>query len=236
MPETVLRFHDVSFRYAGGIEALHGVSFELFAGQRVSIVGPNGGGKSTLLKLALGLLQPSRGDIETCGHPPHVGCTLIGYLPQHTVSPSMPARVADVVRMGLLKVNKAPREAVHRALESVNAADLSHRPFAALSGGQRQRVLLARALVDSPRVLFLDEPVAHLDPEAANHFRELMRGLDRELTVVTVTHDLTFVEADTELALCVNRTVHLHPTEQLGAGIAHVFESPVARVRHDEEL
>lgn len=236
MAEPVVAFDQVAYRYPNGVEALRAVSFRLQHGQRVSIVGPNGGGKSTLLKLALGLLQPTAGQVTTCGHPPHTGCTRVGYLPQHATVPPMPARVVDVVRMGLVNVASPAPDAIPRALAQTRITALRHRSFGALSGGERQRVLLARALVAAPQVLFLDEPVAHLDPEAAAHFRDLLTALPDNLTVVTVTHDLSFVEANTELALCVNRTVHLHPIEHLASGVRHVFGSPVAIVNHHEEL
>ena len=232
----VLRFEGVTYVYPGGQEALREVTFTLHEGQRVSVVGPNGGGKTTLVKLALGLIKPTRGRIETCGHAPHVGCRLIGYLPQQVPVPAMPATVADVVRMGLMNEAREAPQAVPRALAQAGVADLATRPFARLSGGERQRVLLARALVARPRVLFLDEPVAHLDPAAARRFRALLAELPADLTILTVTHDLSFVEADSDLALCVNRGVQLHPVAHLNHGLHHVFETPMAVVDHQHCL
>ncbi len=236
MVAPALRFSGVSFAYPGGRLALDGVSFSVGVGQRVSVVGPNGGGKSTLVKLALGLLRPDRGLVEVCGHAPHVACRRVGYLPQGMALPLMPATAMDVVRMGLIGHRECPKSAVAEALERVQAGELARRPFAELSGGQRQRVLLARALVGRPSLLFLDEPVAHLDPEAAGRFRLLMRNLPPELTVVTVTHDLTYLEAEADFALCVNRTVHEHPTRRIGPSHLGIDGVGAVAVLHEQCL
>lgn len=233
--EAILDFQAVSFRYPSGVQALQEATFTVAEGDRVAVIGPNGGGKTTLLKLALGLLKPDSGTIQTCGHAPHRGCQQVGYVPQVTsVDARFPITCERVVGMGLLQAKAKPAGAVPQALEQVGLPEFGQRSFQALSGGQRQRVLIARALVARPRLLLLDEPTAHLDPEAAGQLRDLLGQLRQSRTVITVTHDLNFVDAEVQRVLCVNRTVHLHPTQALEQDLwAHLYGPPLAQVHHD---
>ncbi len=158
--EPVISLCNVSFSY-GGVPALEDVNLSLEGRAAVCVVGPNGGGKTTLVKLILGLLRPQRGEVRVFGQPPHRSRLRAGYMPQHVQhDPQFPVTVMDIVLMGRLGRGglgglmgwhgRADRRAARDALEQVGMADFGRRPFASLSGGQRQRVLIARAYAASP--------------------------------------------------------------------------------------
>jgi len=222
----ILKFENVSFSYADR-PVLDEASFMLDIGDSICVVGPNGGGKTTLLKLALGLLKPQSGKIHLLGGSPEKMRHHVGYVPQHLhFDPQFPISVEEVVLMGRLgsvpsgkRYKKEDYSAVASALETMGLFDELKTPFYALSGGQRQRVLIARALAASPQILFLDEPTAHVDAAAENQFRKILDELSKTLSIITVSHDLAFVSAHVKKVLCVNRKVHIHPTESLSGNL-----------------
>ncbi len=202
MPLEVVRTEGLSCSYHSG-PVLEDVSIAVQAGDYLGIVGPNGSGKSTLVRALLGLSDISRGSAELFGVP----CARfrqwgsIGYLPQHVklFNPVFPATVAETVALGLLplkrfprRITRADRRAVERTLDELGIHDLGSRLVGELSGGQQQRVLLARALVNNPELLILDEPTAALDPETRERFYRLVRDINqtRGVTVLLVTHDM----------------------------------------------
>jgi zinc transport system ATP-binding protein len=233
----------VSFSY-NGEPVLSRVYFKIFPLDLVSLIGPNGGGKTTLFRLLLGLIKPDRGTIKIFGQHPERARTRIGYVPQYArFDPSFPISVRDVVTMGRLgnlrtgPYRNSDREAALEALDEVDMVDLGGRPFADLSGGQRQRVLIARALASRPELLLLDEPTANVDRTAEAKLYELLRGLNQRLTILMASHDVGFVTKFVKQCLCVNRNVILHPTAKLDGGIiAELYGSEMAVVRHDHEL
>lgn len=231
----------VHFAYDGE-PIIHDATVDIFANEFVSIVGPNGGGKSTLVKMILGLLAPRQGVVEVLGQPPDKARTRIGYMPQRAhLDPQFPATVMDVVLMG--RLNLAPRigfyrekdrQAARDALARVELGGLEKRSFSALSGGQRQRVLIARALVADPELLVLDEPTANLDLQVEFKLYDLLRELNRERTVILVSHDLGFVSQYVDSVVCVNRGVEVHPTHDLDAQkIQDFYGARLRMVRHD---
>ena len=234
----------VSFAYDSAT-VLEDATFALDARDFVSIVGPNGGGKTTLLKLVLGLLHPTAGRVRVFGTTPREARPRIGYLPQHaTLDPLFPVSVLDVVLMGRLTrgnpigpFRRGDRGKALAALAEVSMADLRARPFAALSGGQRQRVLIARALASEPDLLLLDEPTASLDVAVEGEFYEMLRRLNERLGVVLVSHDLGFVSHYVRRVVCVKRKVAVHPTSEVtGEMIREVYGMDVRMVRHDHGL
>ena len=241
---VAVAMRDLDFSY-DSMPVLTGVTADVLAGDFVGIVGPNGGGKTTLLRLVLGLLQPTSGCIRVWGEAPERSRRRIGYVPQSAKhDPQFPVTALDVVLMGRLGAGAVfgPYRACERqeamaALESVGMADQGRRPFSALSGGQRQRVLVARALATQPDMLLLDEPTASLDAGAEREVYELLSELNRRLTVVLVTHDLTFVSSAVHSVLCVNRHVTYHPTCDLtdvtGDLLREMFGEDRRVVRHD---
>lgn len=202
MSVNVVTVKNLFFRYEA-CDVLSDVSFSVKEGDYVGIVGPNGSGKTTLIKIILGLLKPSQGDVLLFDEPAEsfTKWELIGYLPQRMVNlnPRFPASVKEVVGMGLLSRKKFPRHIspqderdIKNALETVGIVHLIHTPFGDISGGQQQRVLVARALVNRPSLLILDEPTNTLDPEMRDRFFSLLDTLNKEknLTTLLVTHDI----------------------------------------------
>lgn len=238
--ETAIRIRDLDFSY-NGTPILQGVNLEIMARDSLCIVGPNGGGKTTLLKLILGLLKPNRGEIEVLGLPPEKNRLRIGYVPQYArYDPQFPVTVLDVVLMGRLDrifcgpYAKKDKEAALAALAEMGLADLAGRLFAEISGGQRQRVLIARALAAEGELLILDEPTANIDAASEEHLFELLAKLNERLTVMLVTHDVGFASKFFKSIVCVNRQVVLHPTSELtGDLIRNMYGGDIRMIRHD---
>ena len=240
MTEPVVSLKDVAFSY-NGVPVLENVTLSIDDRAAVCIVGPNGGGKTTLVKLILGLLTPQRGEIRVFGQPPYQAPLRVGYMPQYVQhDPQFPVTVMDIVLMGRLRrlfgwPNRDDRRAAADALEQVGMQDCQGRPFAALSGGQRQRVLIARALCGKPDLLLLDEPTSNVDSLVEAKLLDLLRTLNQQMTILMVSHDLGFVSGFVESVICVNRRVVVHPTSQItGAMIHDIYGGEVRMVRHDE--
>ena len=241
----VIEIEGLDYRFDNGPLVLEDVSLQIAKGDFASIIGPNGGGKTTLVKLIIGLFKPSAGRVRVLGLSPVKARPHIGYMPQHAMmDPRFPVRVLDVVMMGRLNprrrfgtYSRADRHAATASLAQVGLEDLGKRPFSALSGGQRQRVLLARALVTDPELLLLDEPAANLDQKVEQDFFDLLRELNTRLTIVLVSHDLGFVSGFVRTVICVHRQVDVHPTSQLdGRTISEIYEGDVRMVRHDHRI
>lgn len=237
----VINIEDVSFSY-GDNPVLENVNLRVRERDFLCMVGPNAGGKTTLLKLILGLLKPQTGKVHVFGIAPERVRYRIGYMPQHTaLDPLFPVNVLDVVLMGRLghgkglgPFRKEDREAAAAALEKVELYPVRHRSFAALSGGQRQRVLIARALVSSPELLLLDEPTSHMDAAVETELFEILNQLNEKMTIALVTHDLGFVSSYVKRVACVNRRVVVHTTSEItGEMINDIYGCDVHMVRHD---
>jgi zinc transport system ATP-binding protein len=237
----VVEVENLYFAY-DGTPVLDDVNLTVQPLDFVSLVGPNGGGKTTLLKIMLGLLQPTAGRVRVFGRAPAKARNRIGYVPQHFhFDATFPIGVLDVVLMGrfgrrfrLGPFGAEDRAAGERALEEVGLVDLARRPFGALSGGQRQRVLVARALLTEPDLLLLDEPTSHVDSVVQTELYDLLRGLNDRLTLLLVTHDVGFVSTRVKSVACVNRQVVVHPTSEVsGELICNLYGTDVRMVRHD---
>lgn len=232
---------DLWFSYDGSL-VLENVNLSVPVGDFACVVGPNGGGKTTLLKLMLGLLNPARGDVSLFGRPPREARPRVGYMPQHSLlDPQFPATVLDVALMGRLghgrafgRYSRKDKESAINALEQVGLADLRRKSFAHISGGQRQRLFIARALACEPDILLLDEPTANLDMAMESDLYELLRKLNERLTIVMVSHDLGFVSNIVKNVICVKRKVVMHSTCELtGEVINEIYGSPMRMVRHN---
>ncbi len=231
-----LRFDQVSFGYDEPI--FRSVSFVVPRGELLVVVGPNGGGKSTLLRLALGLLRPDSGVVSVLGGAP--GCRAdVGYVPQDVGQGlSMPVTVERVVSMGRLGINGRSRRPVDDALEAMDLSDLRNRSMGALSQGQRQRVLIARALASDPALVLLDEPLASVDPSSRQAVFDCLKKAGENRTVIIVSHDYSIIPAWATAVACVDRGVYYHqggemteelftrlscscPVELIGHGLPH---------------
>lgn len=212
----------MTFSY-GEVLALENVTVDILANEFIAVIGPNGGGKTTLVKLMMGMLEPDRGDIRVLGGSPWSARQRFGYVPQLTrFDYEFPISVMNVVLMGRLGLGRgvgpfgaSDRESATRALEVVGCADLTNRSFSELSGGQSQRVLIARALASEPDILILDEPTANLDPTVQGDFYDLLHELKSQMTVIIVSHDVAFVSKHVDRVVCVNRNVVLHKASAL---------------------
>lgn len=239
--EPVIEISNLDFGYEPGRLILEKINLTVTRGQSGCIVGPNGGGKSTLLKLLLGLLVPTRGTIRLFGVSPTEARSKIGYMPQyHQLDPAFPVTAFEVVLMGRMRrgfwgrYTADDRAIALAALDEVGIAPLADRSFAALSGGQRQRVLIARALACEPELLLLDEPTANIDPGAEEQFYGTLERLRQRMMVLTVSHDLGFVNREIDLVICVNRQLSVHRAGAFSAEAANaVYHHEVNLIRHD---
>ena len=233
----------------GEAPVLEGVDLEVAQGEFLGLVGPNAGGKSTLLKLILGLFEPQAGRVLVLGRPPDQARRLLGYVPQYPAFPrDFPITVEQVVLMGRLGSGQGWRRwlggwsqtdhvAARAALQEVRAEDLAGRRIGTLSGGQLQRVLVARALVGRPRLLILDEPTANIDQRMEGEIFDLLRVLNKRMTILVVSHDVAFISAYVTRVACLNRTLVCHRTETIDGGIIHeLYGEDVRRVAHEHAL
>ena len=248
VPRPVIEVRQLSFSY-GALPVLEGVSLQVEAGEFLGIVGPNAGGKSTLLKLILGLLVPQLGRVVVLGKRPYEAVRQLGYVPQYPSFPrDFPVSVEQAVLLGRLGhrsrsgwlsalmpgvYSKADRQAAHGALEEVEAADLADRQIGSLSGGQLQRVLLARALVSEPTILILDEPTANIDLRLESDIFDLLKRLNARMTILVVSHDVGYISSYVTRVACVNRTLVCHRTDAIdGEVIQELYGEPVRMVAH----
>jgi zinc transport system ATP-binding protein len=247
--KAAIEMQGVTFAYGAEDEpVVEGISLEVARGERLGILGPNGGGKSTLLKLLLGELSPRSGTVRVLGEDPRRAreAGRIGYLPQRvTAELSFPLSVRQVVEQGVsagvpawrgLGAERRGRAA--RALDLVGATDLADRPVGRLSGGQLQRALIARAVAADPKVLLLDEPTVGIDVSGQQRFGSMLETLRAELglTVVIVSHELATIAATSDRVACLRRTLHFHDAPHgLTPGVlAEVFSHDVAILKRGD--
>jgi zinc transport system ATP-binding protein len=218
---TVIELQHLNFSYSHA-DVLRNVSFQVQAGEFIGIIGPNGGGKTTLLKLLMGFLRPSSGKLEVFGLPPCQALQQIAYVPQGLhFDRQFPISVFELVLSGRLSklpwygiYSEQDNKAARKALEQVGMLEFQDNPFGSLSGGQAQRTLIARALVSEPKLLLLDEPTASIDSQAQALIYSILRDLRGSMTIMMVTHDLKAAIDIVERVLCVQGGVlSLFPSE-----------------------
>ncbi|PWU22935.1 zinc ABC transporter ATP-binding protein [Candidatus Cerribacteria bacterium 'Amazon FNV 2010 28 9'] len=230
--KTIIKLENISFQY-GETSIIEGVNLSIHDGDYLGIIGPNGGGKTTLLKIMLGLLKPSSGTVTLFNIPlSHFHAWKdIGYVPQKAlyIDQYFPATVEEVVSMGRFGQKKIfqplgsdDRIAIQQALEQVGMWQFRTRLIHELSGGQQQRVFIARALAGNPKVLVLDEPTVGVDSTTQHEFYTLLKTLNQEmgLTLVLVSHDLEVVAHETTEVACINKTLlyENNPHEMIAHG------------------
>ncbi|MFA6930564.1 MAG: metal ABC transporter ATP-binding protein [Lentisphaeria bacterium] len=214
--DFVIEVENVCFRYEQQ-EVLHNINLKIRQRDFAILVGPNGGGKTTLLRLILGLLEPRYGKIRVLGVSPQEARRHVGYVPQSLqFDAAFPATVQDIVLMGRVErhwfgpYHRHDFQIAQNCLWQVGLGEYGKRSFASLSGGERQRVLIAQALACEPELLFLDEPNANLDAAGSQRIYELLRELNKNLAILLVSHNLNTVESYASHIICVNHTADMH--------------------------
>ncbi len=236
----IVQIDNLSFSYEQN-SILTDVNLTIHNLDSICIVGPNGGGKTTLIKCILGLLTPDQGTVTVFGGSPEQAHLRMGYVPQYaSFDPYFPISVMEVVCMGRLggsisgKYSTRDKELATAALEKVDLLKYAAHSFAALSGGQRQRVLIARALATGCDLLILDEPTANIDHTAETRFFDLLSGFNEKMTILMVTHDVGFASTFFKRIACVNNKVVIHPTSELtGELIQNMYGGDLQMIRHD---
>lgn len=229
--------------FRGEHAILEDINLKLEKADFLGLIGPNGGGKSTLLKVMLGLIKPDRGRIEIFGLPPVAARGLVGYLPQKTIfDQNFPVKVREVVQMGRFsrtglfrRYGPDDRKAAIRALEAVGMEDRSDREIGALSGGEQQRVFVARSLVSEPELLLLDEPTAGVDSAQQTEFYDLLCHLNRDMgiAIVLVSHDITAISKYVGKIACLNQRLYYHGSRELtNEDIEKAYGCPVEMIAH----
>ncbi len=241
--KAIVSFEDVSFS-RGDHVILDKVDLEVHRNDLTWIVGPNGGGKTTLIRLMLGLLKPTSGTVRVFDQRPERARRRIGYMAQQTsLDPQFPIDVLSVVLMGRLgpdlplgPFRNRDKQVALKALETVGLTDVAPRPYSSLSGGQQRRLFIARALACEPDLLILDEPTANLDPAVQARLYALLQDLQSQITIVMVSHDPTFVVDSVERVVCVKQHVHVHPTSAFdSAMLGELYgDRDLRMVRHDQ--
>ena len=246
--EPFVDLNDVWVAYDGKW-ILKSIYFNCYPGEIFGIVGPNGGGKTTLLNVILGLVKPSKGSVKLFGQPPCKNSRLdIGYLPQIShADQSFPVTALDVVLMGLYsrlgffsRPDRKSKEVAMDLLSQINMADHAKRPFAVLSGGQQQRVNIARAMASKPKLLVLDEPSTGVDRVAQEDFYELLAKFRNEqgISVIMVSHDIGVITSHADRVACLNVQLHYHdePDSCFSPEIAReVFGEGLKVIVHDSK-
>lgn len=240
MNPPMVEIEQIYFSYASQ-PILEDINLRVAAGDFLGIIGPNGGGKSTLLKLILGILAPDRGRIKVFGEPPGKVRTRMGYVPQNVhQNLHFPIVALDVVLMGRLKPGRfgrsfssQDRDIAMACLEQMEMGAFAQRPMALLSGGERQRVILARALSTEPDMLLLDEPTSSIDPHFEEDLFGILERLNQRMTIILVTHDIGVISRHVRSLACLNHTLVCHPDGQITQGMLDAtYRCPVDLIAH----
>jgi len=223
------------------IPVLEAINLSIESNDFLGIIGPNGGGKTTLLKVILGLIKPSRGTVTVLGTSPERGRKHIGYISQlNLFDRDFPIRVFEVVlmgrynRAGLIRgYNEADKNAAVAALETVDMLDYKDRQVGKLSGGEQQRVFIARALTTNPKLLLLDEPTASIDPGMQAEFYELLEKLKGNMAIVLVSHDISAVSIYVNEIACLNHRLFYHGSKEVSAEeLEKTYQCPIQLIAH----
>ena len=242
LPRPLIEVSHVNAFY-GATQALDDVSLSIFEGDFLGIIGPNGGGKTTLLHVMLGLKKQRSGTVSYYNNGTRAREIAIGYLPQeNAIDRQFPITVFDVVLSGLSRqkpllrpFTRAQRQQAMETIGKMGLQGLESRPIGALSGGQLQRAMLARAVVSKPRVLMLDEPNTYIDKRFEAQMYDMLNAINRHCAVVIVSHDIGTVLQNVRNVACVNRTLHYHSGAEITTeDIEHGFGCPVELLGHGD--
>lgn len=234
MESPIVQIRNLDAGYQGNL-VLSKVSLSIMENDFIGIIGPNGGGKTTLLKVLMGLMKPLKGSIEYS-----IDRSEIGYLPQgNQLDERFPITVREVVASGLndgfqsrIRLNQSSREELEKTLSKTGLEKLQARPIGKLSGGELQRTLLARAIVSSPRLLVLDEPDTHVDNRFEMELYQLLHELNQRMTILLVSHDIGTISPYIKSIACVNRDLHYHASNEINEEQLKVYNCPIEIISH----
>lgn len=238
--QEIVRLEHIWVRY-DGTYVLEDVSLSIRRGDFLGIIGPNGGGKTTLLKVMLGLLQPTQGQVVYPGHALDEGRKMVGYVSQHNLfDRDFPASAWDVAIMGRAKgtglfkrYTKTDKDATAKSLHTVGMLNLADRQMGRLSGGEQQRIFIARALATEPQLLLLDEPTASVDTTTQTEFYELLERLKEDISIVIVSHDLSAISIYVDKIACLNVQLHYHGSTEIAPEVLEAtYKCPVQMIAH----
>lgn len=240
--ERLIELRDITASYDRKV-ALRQVSLDIYKDDFLGVIGPNGGGKTTLLKIILGLLKPVSGTISYYQNGQAVPFLKIGYLPQlNQIDRKFPICVREVIASGLASerklfhgFTKEQQARVKEVLLQMGLEDLSERPIGELSGGQLQRVLLGRAIVSRPQLLILDEPNSYVDKRFESRFYELLGVINKESAIILVSHDIGTIISMVKNIACVNETLHYHPGTDVSTDwLNETYACPIELIGHGD--
>lgn len=229
--EPLISLRNVSAGYDGKI-VVSNINLDVFSNDIIAFIGPNGGGKTTILRILLGIVKPLHGTMHC-----HESLR-IGYLPQiNNVDLSFPISVADVVLSGQRDGNRLfpsaqTRQRVDELLHFAQLDNISNKPIGELSGGQRQRAFLCRAIMSNPNLLILDEPVTYMDKVAETNLYKLIPELSKQMAIILVSHDIGTISSYVKTIACVNKTLHYHPTNIISDEMLRIYECPIEIISH----
>ena len=239
---TIISLKNINFSYSRkSSKILENINLDINKNDFLAIIGPNGGGKTTLLKIILGLLKPDSGAIEYSGFS-NEGRNKIGYVPQFSnFDKDFPINVLDLVLMGRLNEKKGllkhydskDRELSLQNLDKLGIKNLAKNSINELSGGQLQRVLIARALTSEPEIMLMDEPSASIDKSSEEKLTELLQELNKSIPIVIVTHDTTSIAPFVKQIACVNKKLHYHSDGVISEeSVNEIYNCPVELIAH----
>jgi zinc transport system ATP-binding protein len=217
---------------------LENINFIVNENDFIGVIGPNGGGKTTLLKIILGLVKPSKGKVIF--NSSLLGKNRIGYLPQMSAGDNtFPVTVSDVILSGLMiqkgvmaKMTANDREKADYVIEEIGLGALRDSVLSELSGGQLQRVYLARAIIGSPKLLLLDEPDNFVDASFENDFYQKLNDLNERMAILMVSHDVGTISSHVKSFACVNKRLHYHPSPEITNEQLSAYDCPIQLVTH----
>jgi len=238
--EEAVKLEDV-WVYYDRAPALEGISLSVEQSDFLGIIGPNGGGKTTLLKVILGLVTPTTGSVSILGKSPSRRRREIGYVPQHNLfNRDFPINVWDTVLMGCngrigiaRRYSTEDKRLAQEALQTVSMIDQRERQLGRLSGGEQQRVFIARALMSQPKLLLLDEPTASVDAIMQTEFYELLEQLKQNMAIIMVSHDISAISIHVDKIACLNHQLFYHGSKEIAPEILEAtYKCPVQMIAH----